>query len=47
MFGMSHADVKASPAGARSSFTAAKHYISEAKQRRDELLAKYSGEEAQ
>ena len=37
-----HADVKASPAGLRSSYDGAVAYAADAKARRDELLAKYA-----
>jgi hypothetical protein len=43
MFGASHADVKNTEAGTRSTFLAAKYYAEEGKKRRDELLDKYAG----
>ncbi|GAX15859.1 hypothetical protein FisN_2Lh413 [Fistulifera solaris] len=42
MYGMAHADVKASAAGVRGSYSAAQAYAEEAKAHRDALLAKYS-----
>lgn len=41
MYGVAHADVKYSDSGTRSTFLAAKATAVEAKERRDELLAKY------
>jgi len=43
MYGVAHADVKHTDAGTRSTFMAAKASAIEAQKRRDELLAKYSG----
>jgi hypothetical protein len=45
MHGVAHADLKHSVAGTRSTFAAAHYYSDAAKQRRDELLAKYSSSE--
>ena len=44
MYGVAHSDIKNSDAGTRSTFLAATFYADEARNRRDELLAKYSNE---
>jgi hypothetical protein len=46
MYGVAHSAVKNSDAGTRSTFTAATYYMDEARNRRDELLAKYRNEES-
>lgn len=47
MFGYAHSDLKNSDIGTRSTFLAAKEYVNEAKERRDELLAKYAATPAE
>lgn len=42
MYSVAHPDLKASDAGTRSTFLAAKQYAEESKQRSQELLEKYS-----
>lgn len=46
MRGAVHADLKHLPAGAPSTFAAARYYSDASRKRRDELLAKYSGKES-
>ena len=41
MYGAAHADLKGGDKGIRGSFLAAQAYAQEAKDQRDELLAKY------
>jgi hypothetical protein len=41
MYGAAHSDLKGSDKGNRGSFLAAQAYAQEAKDHRDELLAKY------
>ena len=46
MRGMAHADLKHCSGGSRSTFAAAHYYSDAAKERRDELLAKYSSNDS-